>query len=135
MKKLAVALLLSALACATDKPRAWQTGKLLDTERTRVLTGTRSERDYSSPSGQRSQAECEPIDTYAIEGATYSYVVQELRNRFKPTIRPPKPANVTVNGEVRYAVEKDKLFFVDEDGKEHQTAILKKILREASSPK
>jgi len=38
-------------------------------------------------------------------------------------------ANVTVNAPVKYAVEKRKLYVMDEDGKEHEMEIIKKTLR------
>ena len=34
-----------------------------------------------------------------------------------------------MNGPVKYAVEKRKLFVMDEDGKEHEMEIVKKTLR------
>jgi hypothetical protein len=37
---------------------------------------------------------------------------------------------LTVNGPVKYAVEKQTLFVIDEDGKEHEMEIVKKTLRE-----
>ena len=47
-----------------------------------------------------------------------------------------KPANLTVNGPVKYAVEKRKLYVLDEDGKEHEMEIVKKVLRQpADVPK
>jgi hypothetical protein len=47
-----------------------------------------------------------------------------------------KPANLTVNEPITFAVEKRKLFVVDEDGKEHEMKIVKKALRQpAEEPK
>jgi hypothetical protein len=40
-----------------------------------------------------------------------------------------KAANVTLNGRVRYAVEKRKLYVMDDEGKEHEIEIIKKTLR------
>jgi hypothetical protein len=44
-----------------------------------------------------------------------------------------KPAN-PVNGPVKYAVEKRKLLVMDEDGKEHEMEIVKKILSLPTDP-
>ncbi len=44
-------------------------------------------------------------------------------------------SNLTVNGPVKYDVEKRKLFVMDEDGKEHEMEIVKKVLRQADEPK
>jgi hypothetical protein len=70
-------------------------------------------------------------ETFLIEGQTYAYLAQE-RLRWKWS----KPANLTVNGPVKFAVEKRKLFVVDDDGKEHQMEIIKKVLKQpAEQPK
>ena len=38
-------------------------------------------------------------------------------------------ANITVNGPVQFAIEKDRLYVRSEDGSEHETRIIKKILK------
>jgi hypothetical protein len=40
-----------------------------------------------------------------------------------------------VNGPVKFAVEKRKLFVIDEDGKEHEMEIVKKVLRQPTEDK
>jgi hypothetical protein len=67
--------------------------------------------------------------THHVEGDTYAYVAQE-RLRWKWS----KPANLTVNGAVKYAVEKQKLSVIDDDGKELEMEIVKKILRQPAEP-
>jgi len=63
-------------------------------------------------------------ETFLIEGETHAYLAQErLRS---------KAANLTVNGPVKYAAEKRKLFVIDEDGKVHEMEIVKKILRQSA---
>lgn len=39
-------------------------------------------------------------------------------------------AHVIVNGEVKFVIEKQTLWFIDADGKERKTKILKQILKE-----
>ena len=69
------------------------------------------------------------FETFLIEGDRYAYLVQErLRWRWS------KPANVTVNGLVKFAVDKRKLYVLDEDGKEHEMEIVKKTLRLPEPP-
>jgi hypothetical protein len=53
------------------------------------------------------------------------YLAQE-----RPRRKWSKPANLTINGPVKYAVEKQALLVIDEDGKEHETEIIKKTLRQ-----
>jgi len=69
-------------------------------------------------------------ETFIIEGETYAYVAQE-RLRWKWS----KPANLTVNGPVKYAVEKRKLYVIDEDGKEHEMEIIKRVLKQPPTSK
>ena len=60
-----------------------------------------------------------------IEVGDYIYVAQErLRTRRS------KPADLTINASVKLAIERDKLYLVGEDGKEHEADITKKILKE-----
>jgi hypothetical protein len=134
-------LLLLALTLAmtsslrAEKQRDWQTGKVLDTQRQRYFAGTvgsgstngtvdgdsgtfRGQTDNSSTAIYR------VFETLVIEGEKYVYLAQErLRWRWS------KAANVTVNGAVKYAVERRKIFVMDEDGKEHEMEIVKKTLR------
>jgi len=64
------------------------------------------------------------FETFVIEGDKYVYLAQEdLRWRWS------KAANVTVNGPVKYAVEKRRLYVMDEEAKEHEMEIVKKTLR------
>jgi hypothetical protein len=59
-----------------------------------------------------------------IEGDNYAYVASErLRWRWS------HPANLAVNGPVKYAVDGRKLIVIDDDGKQHEMEIVKRILR------
>jgi hypothetical protein len=44
-----------------------------------------------------------------------------------------KRANLTVNGPVKFALEKQTLFVLDEDGKEHEMEIVKKTNKTGTS--
>jgi hypothetical protein len=127
---------------AAEKQRDWQTGKVLDTERQRYFTGTVGNSNangtinasgnsatYTGNGSSSSTAIYRTYETFVIDGDQYVYLAQE-RIRFRWS----KPANVTVNGPVKYAVEKRKLFVMDEDGKEHEMEIVKKTLRVADKP-
>lgn len=106
IRTLSVIALAFVLATSVQaKDRDWQIGKVLD-----VNQGT-GENLYRAE--------------YVIEFGTYVYVSQQhLRGRR------PRPADVIVNGSVKIAIENKKLFLVGEDGKEHQTEIVKRILKE-----
>lgn len=130
-----VAALLSLTVIGANKQKTWQTGKVLDTQRQRYFAGTVGggsstgtvDGDSGTFRGQTddsSTAVYRVFETFVLEGDKYVYLAQErLRWRWS------KAANVTVNGPVKYAVEKRKLFVMDDDGKEHEMEIVKKTLR------
>jgi hypothetical protein len=113
-----------------DKPRAWQTGKVLDSDQARRYVGSVSDAsatDYGSAVDVTGSSR--PVylvtQTYVVEIDDYIYVGQErLRWRWS------KPADLTVNAPVKIAIEKDKMYLVGDDSKEHEATIVKKILKE-----
>lgn len=143
---IAVVLLLTLTHVATgaEKKRDWQMGKVLDSQRNRYFAGTvgsanttgtaQTSGDYGTYQGNTSSSQMavyRVYQTFLIEGETHAYLAQE-RLRWKWS----KAANLTVNGPVKFAVEKRKLFVIDEDGKEHEMEIVKKVLRQpAEAPK
>src|ERR1700694_2153486 len=91
-----------------EKQRDWQTGKVLDTDQSRIYLGT----TYA------------PREIDVIEGDQYVYVVSRvLRWRWSKT------ANLTVNAPIQFAVERRSMYVLDDDGKEHKTRIAKRILK------
>lgn len=140
MKKMLAVLLIAAMPSLAQKPpkvkaRDWQTGKVLDSEResyvsgsTTTTTGVKQPGAYSPPTYgppvSNTTAHYAVYQTYVIEGEKYVYVASE-----RLSWRWSKPAMLIVNAPVRYAIEKRKLFLIDEDGKEHEAAIEKQILR------
>lgn len=135
------ALLLSMCALATaEKQRDWKTGKVLDSERSRYFAGTvggsntngtvSENGTYSGNTNGSQTAVYRVYETFVIEGDTEAYQAQEhIKWRWS------KAANLTVNGPVKYAIEKRKLYVIDEDGKEHEMEIVKKTLRTPEPPK
>ena len=131
-------LLLSGTASPKDKQHQWQTGKVLDTNRDRAYAGsvgnasgtatTSGDTTYANASGS-SIPVYRVYETYAIESSDFIYVCEE-RIRWKWS----KPADLTVNGPVQFAIEKDHLFIKGDDGKEHETKIVKKILKQQQAP-
>lgn len=137
-----VAAMFVSLAVGAEKQRDWQTGKVLDSQRNRYFAGrvgsanttgtAQANGNYGTYQGNTNSSQTavyRVYETFFIEGDTYAYLAQErLKWRWS------KPANLTVNGPVKYAVEKRKLFVMDEDGKEHEMEIVKKILRQPADP-
>jgi hypothetical protein len=135
----ALSMLMSLVAFSAEKVRNWQTVKVVDTERSRYFAGTvgsgnttgtaQSNGNYGTYQGQTNTSQTavyRVYQTFAIEGDTRVYMAQE-RLRWKWS----KPANLTVNAPVKFAVEKRKLFVIDDDGKEHEMEILKQVLKQA----
>jgi len=137
-------LALTHMAAGAEKKRDWQMGKLLDSQRNRYFAGTvgnanttgtvQASGDYGTYQGTTNTSQVavyRVYETFLIEGETHAYLAQErLRWRWS------KPANLTVNGPVKFAVEKRKLFVIDEEGKEHEMEIVNKVLRQpAEAPK
>jgi hypothetical protein len=139
---LLIAASLPGLASAGEKVRKWQTGKVLDSERSRYFAGTvgsgnttgsaQTSGGYGTYQGQTNTSQTavyRVYETFLIEGETHAYLAQQrLRWRWS------KPANLTVNGPVKFAVEKRKLFVVDDDGKEHEMEIVKQVLKPPAQP-
>jgi hypothetical protein len=136
---LALGVLISTFPLgAKQKEHDWQQGKLVSTDEARYFAGTirsantqgtvHDSGDYGTYSGTTIGSETavyRVYQTYVIESDSYVYVARE-RLRWKWS----KPANLTINGPIRFAVEKDHIFIIDEDGKEHEARMTKKILKE-----
>jgi len=136
----ALVVFLAGNIYSAEKIRDWQTGKVLDSERSRYFAGTvgnanttgtaQANGNYGTYQGNTNSSQTaiyRVFENFLIEGETYAYLGQErLRWRWS------KPANLTVNGLVKYAVEKRKLFVIDDDGKEHEMEIIKRILKQPS---
>jgi hypothetical protein len=120
-----VALGLTGSAVGGKKARNWQTGKLLDSQRSQNLVGAVEHPAVGLDNRRRTRNVYETHDSFVIETDTYTYTVSEI-------VRGTKPANVTVNGQVKFAVEGTTLYLVDDGGKEHRTDVVKKVLHQAS---
>jgi hypothetical protein len=147
MRELSIAAVLTVLSLgatngrAAEKHHDWQTGKVLDSERSRYFAGTVGSGNtsgnaqvygnsgtYQGHTNTTETAVYRVFQTFLVEGETHAYLAQErLHWRWS------KPANLTVNAPVKFAVEKRKLFVIDDDGKEHEMEIIKRVLREPVS--
>jgi len=139
---LVILVLMAATMFGAEKQRDWQTGKVLDSQRSRYFAGTvgsanttgsaQENGNYGTYQGNTSSSQTavyRVFETFVIEGETTVYLAQErLRWRWS------KAANLTVNGPVRFAIEKRNLYVIDEDGKEHEMEIVKKTLRLPDQP-
>ena len=128
--KLSVFLLslsVAASLASAEKARAWQTGKIVDAGRSQYLAGARTTPNYGTP-GTSTSAQYQPVQTVVIEGADYAYVAQEDNSGPRWRLLPQRLANLTVNEPIKYAIEKHKLYLIDDNGKEHKLDIVKRVL-------
>lgn len=135
MKRSPLPILLLLLCClsiqADKKERDWKTGKLLDTDSTRYTTTSGSNtRGQINPDGTYSSSTSATTASYrkfifVVRGDDITYVVSHVLSW-----RWSKEIQLTVNGPVKYAVEKNDFYILDEKGREFKMKIEKKILRE-----
>jgi hypothetical protein len=117
-----------AFPAGAEKPRDWQTGKLVDSERSREYAGSSGSVNVNGTPGYSERAVYHPTQTVVIEGRDYAYTVVEDNSGPSWHPLPQKLANLTVNAPIKYAVEKQKLYLIDDNGKEHKMEIVKRVL-------
>jgi len=126
------ALLLSTtLAFAAD----WHHGKLMDTEKQEVPTGstTTYNTDAQAKNGKYSQNTtahtADDTDTYqvfTIQTHTKTYIVRQKLN-----FPWSKPANITLGEDVKFMVQGNKMTILDDDQKQHKASIVKASVTQA----
>ncbi len=119
------------IAHAASTVRNWRSGTLVSSEQSKVLQGTTwntntdasaknrgNKTDYSQNTTTNSTDNYDTFQVYTIETADKVYTVREKLN-----FPWSKPANITVGEPVKYAVDKNKIYLMDDDGKEHKASI------------
>ena len=127
------------------KVRNWQTGTLLDSESSSVYLGTISSTsssgtvsasttsigDYSHTTGSYSggsRTSSRPVysqrEVHLVDSESYVYIVSRLLYW-----RWNKSADVTINAPIRFATDKQTMYLLDDEGREHKTQIVKRILK------
>jgi len=140
--RLSLVLLLSAVLVGQTfaaTARDWHEGTLLETEQEKIPSGAtyNSSTDGSAkPKGDKTKysenttttatQDYDTFQLYTIQGHGKVYTASE-RLLFPWS----KPANVTVGEKVKYVVEKNKLYLLDDDGKEHKASIKKVKMQSA----
>jgi hypothetical protein len=117
------ALLLStALAFAAD----WQTGKLMDTEKQEVPSGSTTHynsdrnKDGSRSGSAHTTQDTDTYQVFTIQTHTKTYVVREKLN-----FPWSKPANITLGEDVKFQLQGNKMTILDDDQKQHKASIVK----------
>ena len=131
MKRLA-AVLLPAILLSTTLAFAsdWHTGKLTDTEKQEVPSGSSTTTYNSNNNGYGNRSgtvhTTDDTDTYqvfTIETHTKTYVVRQKLN-----FPWSKPANITLGEDVKFTISGNKMTILDNDNKQQKATIVKSSL-------
>jgi len=136
---LSLFLLLAVPAFAATAARDWHTGMLMETEQEKVPSGSishsnadvtaKDKGDKTQYSGTKTTTTTQDYDTfqiYTVEGGNKIYTAKEQ------LLFPwSKPANVTVGEKVKYVIDKNRMYLLDDDGKEHKAKITKVKMKSA----
>ena len=128
-----VLLCLAISASGADNSRDWKSGTLLETEKEQVLTGNtrRTNRDstvkdkgrkteYSQTTTSKKTDDYDTFQIYTIEDDSRTYIARE-RLLFPWS----KPASVSVGEKVKFVVQKNTMYLLDDEGKQHKAGISK----------
>ena len=121
---LCAVLFFATVAVAKDKPRVWQSGKLLDTSQQHyfsVLSGIKgsSAREEPEDAAILARLSNKNIKFYVVEADDYVYWVSQK-------LKSSRPANLVENAPVKFALKKKELFLLDKDNKQIEMDVLKK---------
>ena len=118
---------------STAAQRNWQTGTVMDYEKQVVPQGSRITTNtdgqarnqdgkvrYSENSTTTVNNDEDTYQVYTIKAPATTYIVSE-----KLWFPWSKPTPVVVGGEVKYAVDGNKMYLMGTDGKEHKGTIVK----------
>jgi hypothetical protein len=128
---------LPTISQAAKHERDWQNGKLLDAEKSRVYLGTYATTNtygnanvygnsatYNGSSNTSHQARYGLEEVEVVDSGDKIYVISRfLKYRWN------KQVNVTVNAPIKFAVDGDHMYLLDDDGHEYKTKIVKKTLK------
>jgi hypothetical protein len=138
LRTFVVIALTSASSFAAPKERAWEDGRLLENRDNPYFTG----KDIAIIDGtkplalatndsfsitQNPGASNSVYDHYVIEGKQSAYLVEFGHLKDYPAAR------VTARKAIKFAVEKSKLWFLDDAGREYETMIVKAVPRPGST--
>jgi hypothetical protein len=135
-----------ALAEKTSgEAKDWQSGIVLECEIVSVPTGTSTTGSVSNPDANGARVNANTVTRYdnwqrfEIETDTHVYRASQrvqggfLRNGLPGLLmRRTKPAVLTVNGPVKYRLQKDWLVILDENEEQHKLSIVKKTVKRNS---
>jgi len=113
--------------------RSWQTGTVIETQQTKVQEGStyttstdgtaKNKGNGTKYSENQTTTKTDNYETYQLYTISTGQKVYTAREHL---LFPwSKPATVNVGESVKYAIEKNKLYIVGDDGKEHKATVTK----------
>ncbi|HEY2040952.1 MAG TPA: hypothetical protein VGG95_14875 [Edaphobacter sp.] len=107
----------------------WMTGKLVDTERQEVHSGStttynsdskKKNGNYSENGTSRTTDDTDVYQVFTLQTADRTYVVRQKLN-----FPWSKPANITVGEDVKFTVQGNKVVILDNDQKQQKASVVK----------
>ena len=131
MKRLSAILLPTILLSTTFAFASnWHTGKLTDTEKQEVPSGSstttynQDRNRYGNRSGTvHTTDDTDTYQVFTIETHTKTYVVRQKLN-----FPWSKPANITLGEDVKFTITGNKMTILDDDNKQQKATIVKSSL-------
>ena len=134
----ATLVLAAVVGWGGSKERDWQAAKLLDPDRTHYFEHENLNPEQSRPGVDTSVATSAgytasqnpgtPVasvhDYYIVQTQDQVYLAERIR------LKSSQKAKLLVTRPVKFAVEKNKLFLMNENGEEYQTKIVKQVTPE-----
>jgi hypothetical protein len=127
----AAILLISSVAFAAE----WHTGKLVDTEKQEVPTGSTTTYNtdaqakngrYSQNSTAHTNDETDNYQVFTIQTHTKTYTLRQKLN-----FPWSKPANIALGEEVKFTIQGNKMTILDDDQKQQKATIVKASLSQS----
>ncbi len=124
-------LILGTSSYTKDKERDWKIGRVLDTEADTFTTyggtTTQAKADgYGNVTATTDRSTWKHRqEAVAIEGDDFIYVISCV-----VSFRWTKKSRLTVNKPVKYAIDNDTFFIIDDENKEHKFKVVKKIFKD-----
>src|SRR5436190_22517365 len=133
--KMRVALSIAMLATlAWAKDRLWQDGSLLDTHSNKYFSSAETSGDADRLLSSRMFSDAQTVQTitvydrYVVESGDAVYLVERAR------LKSAKPSLLRPNLSIKFAMDKKKIWLLDEEGREMETTILKRIDKDVARP-
>ena len=131
MKRLSAILLPTILLSTTFAFASnWHTGKLTDTEKQEVPSGSstttynQDRNRYGNRSGTvHTTDDTDTYQVFTIETHTKTYIVRQKLN-----FPWSKPANITLGEDVKFTITGNKMTILDDDNKQQKATIVKSSL-------